>query len=52
MHFSNMEWHLGLKTLNNWPTFPQLIVDGEFIGGLDIIQEAVETGEFEALLKA
>lgn len=42
----------GLKALNNWPTFPQLIVGGEFIGGLDIIQEAVETGEFETILKA
>ncbi|KAF8996067.1 glutaredoxin [Hymenopellis radicata] len=29
----------GLKTLNNWPTFPQLIINGEFVGGLDIVQD-------------
>jgi glutaredoxin-related protein len=31
--------------LNNWPTFPQLIIDGELVGGLDIVQEMVESGE-------
>ncbi|KAJ7982827.1 glutaredoxin [Mycena polygramma] len=36
----------GLKKLNDWPTFPQLIVNGELVGGLDIVQEMVETGEF------
>ncbi|KAF9026937.1 glutaredoxin-domain-containing protein, partial [Hymenopellis radicata] len=29
----------GLKNLNNWPTFPQLIINGEFVGGLDIVQD-------------
>lgn len=32
----------GLKTLNNWPTFPQFIVNGEFVGGLDVIKEMLE----------
>ncbi|KAJ7471109.1 thioredoxin-like protein, partial [Mycena latifolia] len=36
----------GLKKLNDWPTFPQLIVNGELVGGLDIVQEMVDTGEF------
>jgi len=36
----------GLKRLNDWPTFPQLIVKGEFFGGLDIIKESIQTGEF------
>ncbi|KAG5634554.1 hypothetical protein H0H81_001554 [Sphagnurus paluster] len=36
----------GLKKLNDWPTFPQLIVKGELVGGLDIVQEMVESGEF------
>ncbi|KAH7867978.1 thioredoxin-like protein [Lentinula edodes] len=36
----------GLKKRNDWPTFPQLIVNGEFVGGLDIVQEMVENGEF------
>ncbi|EPQ53900.1 glutaredoxin [Gloeophyllum trabeum ATCC 11539] len=40
----------GLKVVNNWPTFPQLIVNGEFVGGLDIIQEMIENGEFEDIV--
>ncbi|TFY61009.1 hypothetical protein EVG20_g7213, partial [Dentipellis fragilis] len=40
----------GLKVLNNWPTFPQLIINGEFVGGLDIVQEMVENGEMKELL--
>jgi len=40
----------GLKKLNDWPTFPQLIVKGELVGGLDIVQEMVETGEFNAIV--
>lgn len=40
----------GLKVLNNWPTFPQLTINGEFVGGLDIVQEMVENGEFKELL--
>ncbi|CCL99932.1 uncharacterized protein FIBRA_01957 [Fibroporia radiculosa] len=37
----------GLKVLNSWPTFPQLIIKGEFVGGLDVVQEMVENGEFK-----
>lgn len=33
---------LGLKTFSDWPTFPQLYVNGEFQGGLDIIKESLE----------
>jgi len=36
----------GLKKLNEWPTFPQLIINGEFVGGLDVVKEAVNNGEF------
>lgn len=32
----------GLKTFSDWPTFPQLYVNGEFQGGLDIIKESLE----------
>jgi glutaredoxin-related protein len=42
----------GLKKLNNWPTFPQLIVDGEFVGGLDVVKEMVENGEFRDIVHA
>jgi Grx4 family monothiol glutaredoxin len=35
----------GLKVLNDWPTFPQVIANGELIGGLDILQEMADNGE-------
>ena len=35
----------------NWPTFPQLWVDGELIGGCDIIMEMVQQGELQAVIK-
>lgn len=31
--------------------FPQLYIDGEFVGGLDIVKEMVDNGEFDELLK-
>lgn len=41
----------GLKTYSDWPTYPQLYVDGELIGGLDIVKEMKEDGSLkEALL--
>ena len=42
----------GLKVLNNWPTFPQLIVKGEFVGGLDVVTEMVENGELKEMLES
>ncbi|KAK7442510.1 glutaredoxin [Stygiomarasmius scandens] len=42
----------GLKKLNDWPTFPQLIINGELAGGLDIVQEMVENGELAEMVKA
>jgi len=36
----------GLKVLNNWPTFPQFIVKGEFVGGLDVVKEMIDNDEF------
>ncbi|GAC75747.1 glutaredoxin-related protein [Moesziomyces antarcticus T-34] len=42
----------GLKKLNEWPTFPQIIVNGELIGGLDILKESIESGEFREMLEA
>jgi Grx4 family monothiol glutaredoxin len=35
---------------SDWPTFPQVYVNGEFIGGLDIIKEMNSTGELDTLL--
>ncbi|KAL5526688.1 GRX3 [Sanghuangporus sanghuang] len=42
----------GLKQLNNWPTFPQLMVNGELVGGLDIVREMIQTGEFAEVVRA
>ena len=42
----------GLKVLNDWPTFPQLIVKGEFVGGLDVVKEMVDNGELKELLES
>ena len=39
-----------MKKFTNWPTFPQLYVKGEFVGGCDIIKEMFETGELLELL--
>jgi len=41
----------GLKTFSKWPTYPQLYVKGELLGGLDIIKEMKESGELETALK-
>ncbi|KAI8060082.1 thioredoxin-like protein [Gongronella butleri] len=42
----------GLKTHVNWPTFPMLFYKGELLGGLDIVKEMIETGEFDQVLTA
>lgn len=41
----------GIKDYANWPTIPQLYVQGEFIGGSDILAEMYEAGELQALIK-
>lgn len=40
-----------IKVFSNWPTIPQLYVNGEFIGGSDIMAEMFEAGELQDLLK-
>ena len=42
----------GLKTYSDWPTYPQLYVKGELVGGLDIIKELQASGELESMLNA
>lgn len=42
----------GLKTYSNWPTYPQVYVKGELIGGLDIIKELKESGELKSTLES
>lgn len=41
----------GIKDFSDWPTIPQLYIDGEFIGGCDITKELHENGELAELLK-
>lgn len=41
----------GIKDYSNWPTIPQLYVNGEFIGGSDIMVEMYEAGELQQLIK-
>lgn len=40
----------GLKTFSDWPTYPQLYVKGEFIGGLDVMKEMRKEGALKTQL--
>ena len=40
----------GLKTYSNWPTFPQLYIDGELVGGADIVVDMFHSGELKEML--
>lgn len=48
--FDDDEIREGLKIYSNWPTFPQLYVKGELVGGADILIEMYENGELKQLL--
>src|SRR5258705_42579 len=41
----------GIKDYANWPTIPQLYVNGEFVGGSDIMREMYESGELQKVLE-
>ena len=41
----------GIKQYANWPTIPQLYVNGEFIGGCDIMREMYQSGELQKMLE-
>ena len=41
----------GIKEFANWPTIPQLYVNGEFVGGSDIMREMYQAGELQKLLE-
>jgi monothiol glutaredoxin len=40
-----------IKDYSNWPTIPQLYVNGQFVGGSDILMEMFQSGELQTLLK-
>jgi monothiol glutaredoxin len=41
----------GIKEFANWPTIPQLYVNGEFVGGSDIMNEMYRSGELKKVLQ-
>lgn len=41
----------GMKEFSEWPTFPQLYVKGQFVGGCDIVSQMFDNGELEQLVK-
>ena len=47
---SDPEIRQGIKSFSNWPTIPQLYIDGKFVGGSDICMELWENGELEKLV--
>jgi monothiol glutaredoxin len=47
---SDPEIREGIKSYANWPTIPQLYINGEFVGGADIMREMYQNGELQKLL--
>lgn len=47
----NPDLRQGMKIYSDWPTFPQLYIDKEFVGGCDIVIEMFQKGELEQLIK-
>jgi monothiol glutaredoxin len=48
---ADQEIREGIKHFANWPTIPQLYVNGEFVGGSDIMREMYQSGELQKLLE-
>jgi monothiol glutaredoxin len=40
----------GIKEFSNWPTIPQVYIDGKFVGGSDILTEMFQSGELEKMV--
>ena len=49
---SDNELREGIKKYSNWPTIPQVYVNGKFIGGCDITREMYKTGELQKLVES
>ncbi|EMP57187.1 glutaredoxin-like protein [Marinobacter santoriniensis NKSG1] len=47
----NQELREGLKVYSSWPTYPQLYINGELLGGCDIVLEMSESGELAKVVK-
>jgi len=48
--FSHPDFRVTLKEFSNWPTFPQLYVDGKLVGGCDIVKELHARGQLKPLI--
>ena len=48
---ADAEIRQGIKEFANWPTIPQLYINGEFVGGSDIVKEMYESGELQKMLE-
>lgn len=48
----NQDLRDALKVYSNWPTYPQLYINGELVGGCDIVLELAESGELTEMVKA
>lgn len=48
----DMEIRQGIKEFSDWPTIPQLYINGEFVGGSDIMREMFESGELPKMVAA
>ena len=48
--FEDPELREALKTYSNWPTFPQLYIGGELVGGCDIVTDLYQKGELKSML--
>jgi len=49
---SDAEVRDSVKTYSNWPTIPQVYINGKFVGGCDIVRELYESGELQSMVKA
>ncbi|MFK8032104.1 MAG: Grx4 family monothiol glutaredoxin [Gammaproteobacteria bacterium] len=50
--FEDQDIREGLKTYSNWPTFPQLYINSELMGGCDIVMEMYKNGELKTAVDA
>jgi monothiol glutaredoxin len=48
---ADMEIREGIKEYSNWPTIPQVYINGRFIGGSDIVRELAQRGELEDIIE-
>jgi monothiol glutaredoxin len=49
---ADQELREAIKAYSNWPTIPQVYINGKFIGGCDIVRELYESGELQTMVKS